>query len=225
MPEQEHRYDRLASRLAMLVSRLFMGESLCVSQLAQEFGVSERTVQRDLRERLRYLDTEYINGHVSLRDARGPFRTHSDILRFARITSVAHYFPALDPKLLSVLLDNGQDSPCIIWNDPPRETPALFGGFQVIVQAIIRNRLIHFLYQERPQTAIAPYRLICQGGEWYLTAVSKERIQVFTLSDITDVVMTVSHFVRKRHIGRILQEPKFMRALPHFDYISGILNK
>lgn len=69
MPEQEHRYDRLASRLAILVSRLFMGETLSVRQLAQEFGVSERTVQRDLRERLRYIDTEYIDGNVSLRDA------------------------------------------------------------------------------------------------------------------------------------------------------------
>lgn len=59
MPEQEQRYDRLASRLAILVSRLFMGETLSIRQLAQEFGVSERTVQRDLRERLRYIDTEY----------------------------------------------------------------------------------------------------------------------------------------------------------------------
>lgn len=73
MPEPGHRYDRLASRLAILVSRLFMGESLSVRRLAQEFGVSERTVQRDLRERLRYLDTEYTDGHVSLRDARGLF--------------------------------------------------------------------------------------------------------------------------------------------------------
>ncbi|WP_241646357.1 helix-turn-helix transcriptional regulator [Rosenbergiella metrosideri] len=225
MAEQEHRYDRLANRLAMLVSRLFMGESLRVSQLAQEFGVSERTVQRDLRERLRYLDTECIDGHISLRDARGPYRTNSDILRFARITSVAHYFPALDPKLLSVLLDSGQDSPCIIWNDPPPQAPALFGGFQVIVQAIIRNRLIHFLHHERSQSSVAPYRLICQEGEWYLAAVCKDRIQVFTLSEITDVVMTVSHFARNRHIDRILQEPRFMRALPHFDYISGIMNK
>ncbi|HBY0554106.1 TPA: DeoR family transcriptional regulator, partial [Klebsiella pneumoniae subsp. pneumoniae] len=56
MSEQEQRYDRLASRLAILVSRLFMGETLSVRQLAQEFGVSERTVQRDLRERLRYID-------------------------------------------------------------------------------------------------------------------------------------------------------------------------
>ena len=225
MPEQEHRYDRLASRLAILVSRLFMGETLSVRQLAQEFGVSERTVQRDLRERLRYIDTEYIDGNVSLRDARGPFRTNNDILRFARITSVAHYFPALDPKLLSVLLDSGQDSPCIIWNDPPQQAPALFGGFQIIVQAIIRHRLIHFLHQERQQPSVAPYRLICHDGEWYLVAVSKDRIQVFTLSAITDVVITVSSFVRNRHIDRIMQDPRFMRALPHFNYISGIIHK
>lgn len=225
MSEQEQRYDRLASRLAILVSRLFMGETFSVRQLAQEFGVSERTVQRDLRERLRYLDIEYIDGHVSLRDARGPFRTNSDILRFARITSVAHYFPALDPKLLSVLLDSGQDSPCIIWNAPPRQAPALFGGFQVIVQAIIRNRRVHFLHQGHQQSAVAPYRLICLDGEWYLVAVSKDRIQVFTLSAITDVVMTVSSFARNRYIDRILQDPRFMRALPHFDYISGIINR
>ncbi|MCK7198567.1 sporulation transcriptional regulator SpoIIID [Enterobacter bugandensis] len=126
MSEQEQRYDRLASRLAILVSRLFIGETLSIRQLAQEFGVSERTVQRDLRERLRYIDTEYSGGNFRLRDARGPFRTNSDIIRFARITRVAHYFPALDPKLLSVLLDSGQDSPCIIWNAPPRQALAVF---------------------------------------------------------------------------------------------------
>lgn len=225
MSEQEQRYDRLASRLAILVSRLFMGETLSVRQLAQEFGVSERTVQRDLRERLRYIDTEYIDGHVSLRDARGPFRTNSDIIRFAQITRVAHYFPALDPKLLSVLLDNGQDSPCIIWNAPPRQAPALFGGFQVIIQAIISNRRIHFLHHGHHQSAVAPYRLICLEGEWYLVALSKERIQVFTLSAITDVVMTISSFAQNSHTSRIFQDPRFIQALPHFQYISGLIRE
>lgn len=225
MSEQGHRYDRLASRLAILVSRLFMGESLSVRQLAQEFGVSERTVQRDLRERLRYLDIEYSRGSFRLLDARGPFRTNSDILRFARITSVAHYFPTLDPRLLSVLLDSGQDSPCIIWNAPPRQAPALFGGFQAIVQAIIRNRRVHFLHQGHQQSAVAPYRLICLDGEWYLVAVSKDRIQVFTLSAITDVVMTLSGFVRNSHITRIFRDPRFIQALPHYQYISGLIRE
>lgn len=225
MSEQEQRYDRLASRLAILVSRLFMGELLSVRKLAQEFGVSERTVQRDLRERLRYLDIENSGGCFRLRDARGPFRTNSDILRFAQITSVAHYFPALDPRLLSVLLDSGQESPCIIWNAPPRQAPTLFGGFQVIVQAIIRNCRIHFLHQGHQQWAVAPYRLICLDGEWYLVAVSKERIQVFTLSAITDVVMTVSSFARNSHITRIFQDPRFIQALPHYQYISGLIRE
>ncbi|EPZ1177500.1 helix-turn-helix transcriptional regulator [Klebsiella oxytoca] len=225
MSEQGHRYDRLASRLAILVSRLFMGESLSVRQLAQEFGVSERTVQRDLRERLRYLDTEYTGGSFRLRDARGPFRTNNDILRFARLTSVAHYFPALDPRLLSVLLDSGQDAPCIIWNAPPRQAPTLFGGFQTLIQAIICKRRIHFLHHGSQQSSVAPYRLICLEGEWYLVAVSKERIQVFTLSAITDVVMTIGGFTRRSHIRRIFEDPRFIQALPHFQYISGLIRE
>ncbi|MHA7844745.1 helix-turn-helix transcriptional regulator [Serratia sp. D1N4] len=225
MPEQEHRYDRLASRLAILVSRLFMGESLSARQLAQEFGVSERTVQRDLRERLRYLDLEYTDGSFRLQDARGPFRTDQDILRFARITSVAQYFPALDPKLLSVLLDSGQGAPCVIWNTPPRQVPSLFGGFQVITQAIIRNRRIHFLHHGHHQSAVAPYRLICFDGEWYLAALVKEHIQVFTLSAITDVAMTISSFSRQKNVNRIFQDARFIQALPHFQFISGLIRE
>ncbi|SXE51580.1 transcriptional regulator [Klebsiella variicola] len=164
-------------------------------------------------------------GNFRLRDARGPFRTNSDIIRFARITRVAHYFPALDPKLLSVLLDSGQDSPCIIWNAPPRQAPALFGGFQVIIQAIISSRRIHFLHHGHHQSAVAPYRLICLEGEWYLTAVTGERIQVFTLSAITDVVMTIGGFTRSSHIRRIFEDPRFIQALPHFQYISGLIRE
>ncbi|HHC4078531.1 TPA: WYL domain-containing protein, partial [Klebsiella pneumoniae] len=140
-------------------------------------------------------------------------------------TRVAHYFPALDPKLLSVLLDSGQDSPCIIWNAPPRQAPALFGGFQVIIQAIISSRRIQFLHHGHHQSAVAPYRLICLEGEWYLTAVTGERIQVFTLSAITDVVMTIGGFTRSSHIRRIFEDPRFIQALPHFQYISGLIRE
>ncbi|MCL7690076.1 WYL domain-containing protein [Klebsiella quasivariicola] len=67
------------------------------------------------------------------------------------------------------------------------------------------------MHQGHTQSAVAPYRLICLDGKWYLVAVSKERIQVFTLSSITDVVMTVSGFVRNSHTSRIFQDPRFIR--------------
>ncbi|UEM40869.1 helix-turn-helix transcriptional regulator [Pectobacterium aquaticum] len=225
MPEQGKRYDRLASRLAILVSRLFMGESLSVKQLALEFNVSERTIQRDLRQRLQYLDTELKDGYLRLSDARGPFRTDHDIITFARITHVAQFFPALDKKLLSVLLDAGQDSPYIVYNAPPRNVPSLFGGFYAITQAIVKNRLINFLHNGRKQISIAPYRLIYFDGEWYLATEKQNHIKVFNLVAITDVAMTISSFSKKEEVRRIFQDKRFITALPHFQYICELIRE
>lgn len=47
MSQAERRYDRLSVRLSLIISRLIAGETLNVRMLAAEFGVSERTLQRD----------------------------------------------------------------------------------------------------------------------------------------------------------------------------------
>ncbi len=57
MTLQERRHDRLAVRLSLIISRLVSGETLFIRKLATEFGVSERTLRRDFRERLMYLST------------------------------------------------------------------------------------------------------------------------------------------------------------------------
>jgi predicted DNA-binding transcriptional regulator YafY len=66
MSQTEHRYDRLAVRLSLIISRLLAGETLSVKTLAVEFGVSVRTLRRDFRERLIYLNLEYRHGHCRL---------------------------------------------------------------------------------------------------------------------------------------------------------------
>lgn len=48
----KHDYDKILTRLTIILSRLNDGEALSVSELAKEFNVSERTVQRDFNERL-----------------------------------------------------------------------------------------------------------------------------------------------------------------------------
>ena len=67
MTLQERRHDRLAVRLSLIISRLVSGETLFIRKLATEFGVSERTLRRDFRERLMYLDLDYYQGQCSLR--------------------------------------------------------------------------------------------------------------------------------------------------------------
>lgn len=66
MAQVERRHDRLAVRLSLIISRLVAGETLDLQALATEFGVSVRTLRRDFRERLMYLDLEYRKGRCRL---------------------------------------------------------------------------------------------------------------------------------------------------------------
>jgi predicted DNA-binding transcriptional regulator YafY len=62
MSAEEKQHDRMASRLAIIISRLLMGERLSVTGLSQEFRISERTLRRDFRERLSCLELTYQQG-------------------------------------------------------------------------------------------------------------------------------------------------------------------
>lgn len=48
----KHDYDKILTRLTIILSRLNDGDELSVSELAEEFAVSVRTIQRDMNERL-----------------------------------------------------------------------------------------------------------------------------------------------------------------------------
>jgi len=48
----KHDYDKTLTRLNTIISRLNNGESLSVKELAKEFNVSIRTIQRDFNEKL-----------------------------------------------------------------------------------------------------------------------------------------------------------------------------
>jgi predicted DNA-binding transcriptional regulator YafY len=50
------RHDKLGYRLGLILTRLNNGESLTVRGLADEFNVCEKTIRRDLTERLAYLN-------------------------------------------------------------------------------------------------------------------------------------------------------------------------
>ena len=83
MTQAERRHDRLAVRLSLIISRLVAGETLNMARLAAEFGVSVRTLRRDFRERLMYLDLEYRRGQCRLRSTGGGVQGELDALTFA----------------------------------------------------------------------------------------------------------------------------------------------
>ncbi len=49
----KHDYDKILTRLTTILSRLNKGEALSVTELSREFGVSDRTIQRDFNNHLK----------------------------------------------------------------------------------------------------------------------------------------------------------------------------
>ncbi|MDG6327524.1 HTH domain-containing protein [Glaesserella parasuis] len=48
----------LAQRLSEILSQLNQGKRIDINQLAEDFGVSVRTIQRDIKDRLAFLEWE-----------------------------------------------------------------------------------------------------------------------------------------------------------------------
>ena len=59
----QHDYDKILTRLTRILSKLYQGEKLKVNDLADEFNVSTRTIQRDFKERLLSFPVFYENKH------------------------------------------------------------------------------------------------------------------------------------------------------------------
>ncbi len=118
MSDNRSRHDRLAVRLSLIISRLMAGESLSLKTLSDEFGVTERTLQRDFHQRLVHLDLEYRNGRYSLRRQSSPGAI-PEMLSFIQNTGIARILPLRNGRLITCLTDNQEPSPCLIWLPAP----------------------------------------------------------------------------------------------------------
>ena len=143
MSQTERRHERLAVRLSLIISRLVAGETLDMGLLAAEFGVSLRTLRRDFRERLMYLDLEYRDGTCRL--LSGSHQRELAVLTFARQSGVEALFPDMDNHMVSSLLSGPGESPCLIWAESESLSPPRPGIFTRLVRAISEHRRVTLL--------------------------------------------------------------------------------
>lgn len=105
MKTQNDHYDRLSVRLSIIITRLLAGESLELKALADEFGVSERTLQRDFQQRLIHLDLEHSSGSYRLTRRTG--REHSpNTFAFIRNSGISGIIPAQNRRLIRLITSN-----------------------------------------------------------------------------------------------------------------------
>ncbi|EPB5763499.1 MULTISPECIES: WYL domain-containing protein [Enterobacterales] len=221
MAQVERRHDRLAVRLSLIISRLVAGETLDLQALATEFGVSVRTLRRDFRERLMYLDLEYRKGRCRL--LSGSRQRELAVMTFARQSGVEALFPDMDNHLVSSLLSGPGESPCLIWQGAAQASSPDSGVFTRLVSAVSEHRKVTLLGKGCRCTGLAPYRLVLREGEWYLTGEHQARIVVFPLTDIRAITLHKDSFSPDIIVRDILSRPDFLQALPLFRFFNSML--
>ncbi|ASL86532.1 transcriptional regulator [Serratia marcescens] len=220
MSQTERRHERLAARLSLIISRLLAGETLIMQRLAAEFDVSVRTLRRDFRERLAYLDLEFRNGQCRL--LSGSRLRELAVQTFARQSGVEVLFPDIDNQLVTLLL-SASESPCLIWHSATSEAQTRPDVFTRLVRAITEHRRVTLLAEGHRCTGLAPYRLVCSDGCWYLTGELRGHLTVFPLGDIHTVAFNPALFIPDIQVRNLLSRPDFLRVLPHFQTFQSLL--
>lgn len=177
----------LAYRLSEILILLNQGKRLDTHQLAEEFDVSVRTIQRDIRDRFTFLDWEEFGPrYYKLNTQKLGFLDKEDIERFARFASVADLFPKVDQTFYQEKLTESVKVKGFQYEDIRH----LENEFRLLKQAIEKYQLVSFLYRKNNQTEgkfykIAPYSLINKNGIWYVIGTDQDKQKTFCFTQMT----------------------------------------
>lgn len=188
MPTANH--DTLVRRLALILIKLNQGQKLDPRQLANEFNVNMRTIQRDINERFSYLPLEKIQGQYHLNPAFLGKLTLKDIDRFAALAGVSGLFPSLSADFLREIFDIRIQSALLVKGHNYEDLRGKEQTFKQIEQAIIARQQIRFDYLNTHSSnsyQVEPYKLINNKGVWYLAAKHEGKVKTFSFSKIEHI--------------------------------------
>ena len=203
-------HDTLVYRLAQILVKLNQGEKLDPLALADEFGVNQRTIQRDLNVRFAYLPLQKTGGRYHLDPAfLGKLNTR-DIERFAGLAGVRGLFPSFSDEFLRDIFDSRMQSALLVKGHNYENLAGREEDFRQLEQAIVARRRVAFDYRKvdglKPYTGVEPYKLVNHKGIWYLAARDGEKLKAFAFGKITALRLLDATFAHDPEIERQLRE-------------------
>jgi predicted DNA-binding transcriptional regulator YafY len=208
-------YDKILTRLMEILTRLSNGERLNVAELAEELGVTKRTIQKDFNQRLYRFPI--------ITDGRGNYwfdEGYSLKERNLTTEELLVLTLSLDPlessehlakigeKLLKKLLASRRiENPLYIKSEPLQDIDLDAPLIHRLRSAIEENRTIRIFYSER-EVMVEPYKIVSFDGIWYLYAreCTTRRLKTWLLANIKEVELTPEYFnIDKKRIEAMLE--------------------
>ncbi len=199
--QKEH--DKIGVRLGMILTKFNSGECFTVAELAEEFDVSKKTIQRDLKARLAYLPIEKKEGRYCLEEYCLGKLSFDDIKNFATFSGLKELYPSLDDAFIIDVLNKKINPSMYIKGHQYEDLSHKLDDFTAIASSIVKKEQIHFTYKEK-QRVVSPYRLLNTNGIWYLAGTQEGMLKAFSFSKIVDLKPSnISFLVEKKIVDTI----------------------
>lgn len=209
----KHDYDKILTRLTTILSRLNDGETLSVKELAEEFNVSSKTIQRDFNERLNAFHIYQDNKKWKMKDGFRIEKTKSlqEQLVLDIIEKIAQgiggKFAITSHKLLSKI-KNEEFNP-IYTKLNIEDISDRFDDVHLIEKAIKEKTELECSYENDREgtfrTNIQPLKIVNYEGFWYLVAARDGYIEKYYIKTLSNIKQTTITFTTDDKIEELLK--------------------
>ncbi|MFX4208608.1 helix-turn-helix transcriptional regulator [Aliarcobacter butzleri] len=191
-------HDKLSTRLSQILIKFNNGDRVTIEDLAEEFGVSKRTIERDF-VRFSYLPIIKENKEYYLENLAIGKLNFDDIKNFAIFSGVKSLFPSLTKQFLAEILTDKINKAFLVSNSGFEDIEKKQEIFYNLTSAICDQKIINFFYNDKARV-VKPYKLINTNGIWYLNATENEDIKTYTFSKIKSLKVTDEKFIQNINI-------------------------
>jgi predicted DNA-binding transcriptional regulator YafY len=198
-------HDTISTRLSLILTKLNSGEKFNIQELAQEFNVSIRTIQRDLNERFSYLPLKKENGYYFLEEYCLGKLNFKDIKNFAILSGIKNLYPNLDNNFIVDLLNSKINQTYLIKGCKYENLSSKTLTFELLNIAIITYQTITLTYNNKVRE-LNPYKLINTDGIWYLSADENNQLKTYTISKISNLNTTSKTFKSNKEFENLIAQ-------------------
>ena len=207
-------YDKTLTRLIGILTKLSNGEMPTAKELAAEYGVGARTIQKDIKDRLthypivknrehRYIfEYGYSLKRTSLSNDEMIFLNLA-LSQFDEVDDI----DKIKESIYKKIINKNVISPYYIKQDDLEDID-IHSVFITQLEALIESKEIVTIHFTNRKRLLELYKIAAFDGFWYLLAKDREdnRVKVFRLSEIRKITPTDAyHQTPDSYVKKVLE--------------------